>query len=232
MAMKGLKSGALFTDDPNGMPAANSTYEDYLLRDPFISGKLAMKFEGAYLMSQIKEAQSRVKDKAIQNWDIVTMPVDPQNPDTSSNMSFSQIFAVNSKSVNADAAKEFIRYVTSDDYARVTSKLQDGSFSIRTQYLKDDDNHNMKAFYSLKPSQNSIYKDYGKLPQDFFMQFMTMGQEELKNAFDGKKSLDEALAAMQVKGQQFLISEKAKDKDTSAPKSGDAVASEAQMATE
>ena len=124
--IKGLKSGSFYTEDPNG--SSTNTYEEYLLRDPFISGKLAMKIEGAYLMGQIKEAQTAIKDKGIQNWDMVTMPVDPQNPDKSTSMSFGQIFAINAKSVNADAAKEFIRYITSEEYARVTSKIQDGSF--------------------------------------------------------------------------------------------------------
>ncbi|QYR20656.1 extracellular solute-binding protein [Paenibacillus sp. sptzw28] len=215
-AMNGLKSGALYTEDPNGMNTSSQTYEDYLLRDPFIAGKVAMKLEGAYFIGQIKESQTRVKDKAIKSWDIVTVPVDPQSPDSSPNMSFNQIFAVNAKSVNTEAAKEFIRYVTSDEYARVTSKLQDGSFPVRTNYIKDDDNHNMKAFYSLKPAKSSIYKDYDKLPQNFFMQFMNIAQEELKSAFAGKKSLDDALATAQTKGQQIMVQEQAKQKDKPA----------------
>ncbi|MBW7458650.1 extracellular solute-binding protein, partial [Paenibacillus sepulcri] len=215
VAMKGLKSGALYTEDPNGMSSGSTqtSYEDYLLRDPFISGKLAMKFESAYIMTQIKEAQKNAKDKAIQNWDIVTAPVDPQSPDTSSNMSLGQIFAINAKSVNQEAAKEFIRYITSDDYARVTSKLQDGTFSVRTNYLKDEENHNFKAFYSLKPVKSSIYKDFDKLPQNFFAKFTGIAQEELKAAFDGKKPLAEALASAQVKGQQAMAEEQAKVKE-------------------
>jgi multiple sugar transport system substrate-binding protein len=212
--IKGLKSGSFYTEDPNG--SSTNTYEEYLLRDPFISGKLAMKIEGAYLMGQIKEAQTAIKDKGIQNWDMVTMPVDPQNPDKSTSMSFGQIFAINAKSVNADAAKEFIRYITSEEYARVTSKIQDGSFPVRTKYLEDKDNHNMKAFYSLKPAQSSLYKDYEKLPQNFFMQFMSIAQQELKSAFDGTKSIDDALAAAQTKGQQALIQAEAEDKNKPA----------------
>ena len=79
-----------------------------MLRDPFLAGRLAMKFESTYMLDQIKEAQTRLKDKVVQNWDLVTIPVDPQNPDGSTNMNFGQIFAINAKSVNADAAKEFI----------------------------------------------------------------------------------------------------------------------------
>jgi multiple sugar transport system substrate-binding protein len=74
----------------------------------------------------------------------------------------------------------------------------------------------MKAFYSLKPAKSSIYKDYEKLPQNFFMQFMSITQGELKSAFDGKKSLDDALAMAQTKGQQMMIQEQAKEKEKPA----------------
>ncbi|UVI28503.1 ABC transporter substrate-binding protein [Paenibacillus spongiae] len=228
-AMKGLKSGALHTEDPNGMSGSNQSYEDYLLRDPFISGKVAMKLESAYFMDQLKEAQTRVKDKAIQNWDIVTVPVNPEIPDTSPNMSFNQIFAINAKSVNAEAAKDFISYVTSEEYARVVSKVQNGGFPVRTNYIKDDENHNMQAFYSLKPAESSLYKDYEKLPQDFFMQFMSIAQEELKSAFDDKKSLDEALALLQTRGQQVMDQEQAKEKNK--PKEASSSSSSSTSAT-
>ncbi|BBH22017.1 hypothetical protein Back11_33620 [Paenibacillus baekrokdamisoli] len=228
-AVNGLKSGALYTEDQNG--SSSSSYEDYLMRDPFVSGKLAMKFEGAYLMSQIKEAQTRLKDKVIKNWDIVTVPVDPQNPDSSPNMSFGQIFAINSKSVNIDAAKDFIRYVTSEEFARVNAKRDNGNFPVRTKYIADDSNHNMKAFYSLKPMQSSIYKDMDKLPQNFFMQFMTIAQEELKGALDGKKSIDDALALVQTKGQQALVQEEAKEKNKPTESSSDTSSTKATSTT-
>ncbi|WP_183530840.1 extracellular solute-binding protein [Paenibacillus baekrokdamisoli] len=213
-AINGLKSGAMYKEDQNG--SSNSTYEDYLLRDPFVSGKAAMTMDGAYMMNQIKEAQTRLKDKVIKNWDIVTVPIDPQNPDSSPYMSFGQIFAINSKSVNIDAAKDFIRYVTSDEFARVNAKRNNGNFPVRTKYIVDDGNHNMTAFYSLKPMQSSIYKDLDKLPQNFFNQFMGIAQEGLKGVLDGKKSIDEALALVQTKGQQALVKEIANEKNKPA----------------
>ncbi|MFD0716528.1 ABC transporter substrate-binding protein [Paenibacillus sp. GCM10027626] len=203
-ALSGLKSGALYTDDPYSSSSGRQTYEDHLLRDPFVAGKIGMKLEGSFLMEQIKEAQKMVPDRAIQNWDMVTVPVNPESPDESNNISFNQIFAINSKSVNIEAAKDFISYITGEDYARVVSKIQNGGFPIRTNYLKDDSERNMKAFYSLKPAQSNMYKDYDKLPQDFYMNFMTIAQEELKSVYDDKKSLDEALASLQTRGQQAM----------------------------
>ncbi|WP_274653170.1 ABC transporter substrate-binding protein [Paenibacillus humicola] len=202
-ALSAMKSGTLYSETPT--PTSGSTsYEDYLLQDPFIAGMVGMVLQGGYYLQQIKEAQTRAADKAIKNWDIVTMPVDPNNPDSTSYMSFNQIYAVNAKSVNADTAKEFIRYVTSEDYARLASKLQDGTLPVRTAYIQDDGNHNMKAFYSLKPSNASLNEAYSKLPQSFLMSFFGMAQQKLKEVPDGKASLDQALADIQTQGQQEL----------------------------
>ncbi|MBO7746174.1 extracellular solute-binding protein [Paenibacillus sp. MWE-103] len=212
-AIDGLKSGALYMEDPNNM-SGTSTYEDFLLRDPFVAGKLAMRLDGTYLMDQINEGRSRLEDKSkvVQNWDLVTVPVDPQNPEGSVSMNVGQIFAVNAKSANADAAKEFVRYITSEEYARVTSKLHSNGFPVRTTYLKDEENHNFKAFYALKPNTPKPFQDYDDIPQAFYMRFSTLAQQELKNAYDGKQSVDAALAAVQTKGKAALMEEQAKDK--------------------
>ncbi|MDB4867578.1 MAG: extracellular solute-binding protein [Cohnella sp.] len=214
-AITAMKSGSLYTQDPNRGGGPQS-YEDYLLQDPFISGKLAMTMDGAYIIDQLKQAQSVVKDKAIKNWDIVTMPVDPSNPDVSPNVSLSQIFAIPADSPKSKAAWTFLNYIMSDEFARVTSKRQQGQMSVRTQYLKDKEGHHFEAFYSLKPIQPAMYQNYDKIPQDFQMNFMGIAQQELKSATDGQKTVSDALNALQTKGQEALI--QAKQKQDAKPK--------------
>jgi len=208
-----IKSGTLYSDDRFNMNSGESTsYEDYLLRDPFIGGKLAMTMDGNYLMDQINEAQKRLKDKGIQNWDLVTMPVNPQKPDESTGMSVYQIFAIDANSANAEAAWKFISYINGDNFARVTSKLQNGNFPVRAKYLDEvDKGHNMAAFYSLKPAQNNMYKDYDKLPQQFMMKFDGLMREEMQKITDGTATVSEALDSLQVKGQQLLTEESKND---------------------
>lgn len=213
IADKAMKSGTLYAEDPNAMMEQNTTYEHYLLRDPFISGKVAMVIEGNYIMGQIKEAQTVLKDKAVQNWDLVTVPVNPQSPDESNGMSVNEIFAIDANSANPEAAWEFISYVNSDEFARVTSKVQNGGFPTRIKYLNNDDGRNMAAFYSLKPSQNNMYSLYEKLPQDFFMKFDGLTQQEFQSVKDGKTTVSEALDNLQTKGQQILLEEKNKAED-------------------
>jgi multiple sugar transport system substrate-binding protein len=223
-ADKAIKSGSLYMENPNGM-SNGSSYESYLLQDPFIGGKVAMVLDGNYLMNQIKEAKNVLKDKGVQNWDLVTVPVNPQSPDVSTGMSIYQIFAIDAQSTNTEAAWKFISYINGDEFARVTSKVQNGGFPIRTKYLAAEEGLNMAAFYSLKPSQSSIYKDFDKLPQDFFMKFDGITQQEMQGVTDGKVSVSEALDNLQNKGQQILLEEKnksSKDEKTDAePSAGD-----------
>lgn len=209
-ADRAIKSGALYTEDQNTMMSDNTTYEHYLLRDPFISGKVAMSIDYNYTLNQLNEAKDVLKDKGVQNWDLVTVPVNPQIPDESSGMMINQIFSIDAQSANAEAAWKFISYINGDEFARVTSKVQNGGFPARTKYLANDDGRNMAAFYRLKPSQSDMYKDFEKLPQDFFTRFYGITQVEFQGVTDGKVTISEALDSIQEKGQQILLEEKNK----------------------
>ncbi len=209
-ALSVKQSGALYSENPDNMAGGNMRYEDYLLRDPFISGRAAMLMESNYIVDQIKQAQETVKDKAIQNWDMVTMPVDPANPEVSPFISVNHIFAVSSASGHPEAAWTFLQYIHSDEFARVTSKRQRGSMSVRTQYLKDDEGHNFAAFYALRPVQPAMSRNYEKVPQEFWMNFHQMAVQELKEAEDGRKTVAEALDSLQAKAQDALLQAKLK----------------------
>lgn len=220
-ADKAIKSGSLYIEDPN-QNGGGGSYEEYLLRDAFIGGKVAMVMEGNYLMNQIKEAKNVLKEgKGVQNWDVVTVPVNPQAPDESTGMSLSQIFAIDAKTANADAAWQFVSYINGDDFARVTSKLQNGGFPSRTKYLESSEGIHMEAFYSLKPAQNNMYKGFDKIPQQFYMKFEPLTQQEFQKVTDGKATISEALDTLQAKGQQ-LLTEESKNAEKAKPTEGEA----------
>lgn len=203
-ADRAIDSGSLYQEDRSSGGFSGSM-EDYLLQDPFIGGKVAMTMDGTYIMDQIKQAQEVVKDKAIQNWDLVTMPVDPANPDASPYVSLNNIFAIQAQSGAIDAAWTFMSYVHSDEFARVTSKRQRGTMSVRTKYLKDEAGHNFAAFYSLKPMQPAMYSSYDKLPENFLSQFMGMAQSKLSaQEGDKEKPISDLLDELQAQAQDAL----------------------------
>ncbi|MFC4597527.1 ABC transporter substrate-binding protein [Cohnella hongkongensis] len=200
MADQALKSGSLYTGSNS---VSFETYEEYLLQDAFISGKAAMTIDSTYLISQIEEAQSVVKEKVVQNWDVVTVPVDPNNPGYTDLASVNEILAIDAQSPNIEAAWKFLRYVNGDDYARVTSKADLG-LSSRPKYFSDEEGHNLQAFYALTPREETVYKDYGKLPNESFSQLLSLIMAEMSEAEQGEKTVSEALEDIQNKGQLIL----------------------------
>jgi multiple sugar transport system substrate-binding protein len=222
-ALRAIQSGTLYSDENRSF---SGSYEDYLLQNPFVSGKVAMAIDGTYLLQRIREAAGIVPDKTVKNWDVVTIPVDPANPDYSNDISLSNIFAINPESPNRDAAWDFIRYIHSDDYARVKSKTFIGQFPVRTKYIRDEEGRNMAAFYLLKPSGTNLYAGFEDLPQDFFMQYYSIGSEEMKLVMDDQKTVAEALASMQTRLQAALdqaLANPDSGEGSAAPQSSDSV---------
>ncbi|GKU76273.1 ABC transporter substrate-binding protein [Paenibacillus sp. L3-i20] len=207
-ALDAIKSKALYVQDPNnnGMSGGDS-YEDYLMRDPFISGRLAMTIDSSYYINQIEQAADYIKKEGVvvKDWDMVTVPVSAQLPDESSNAYYSNIFGIAKDSPNVDAAWKFISYISSEDYSRVKAKTPNyNGFPIHTKYVKDEEGRNLAAFYKLKPSKVNNYSDYEKLPPQFNQMFYGIMQEEFKSIQDGKKEIKEGLALLQVKGDELL----------------------------
>lgn len=210
-AYDAYKSEALYIENPNDMMTGSSSYEDYLLRNPFISNRLAMTIDGSWFIRELDEAKNNVKDQSlvISDWDIVTMPVSPQMPDTSTSTYYNNIFAISKDSTNADAAWKFISYISGEEFARVKSKVSyNSNFSIHTEYIKDEEGRNFAAFYKLKPAKQQYdYLDFQKLPQQFDMMFYQYMNEEFMAIQNGTKSIDEALETLQVKGEELLAQE-------------------------
>src|SRR5690606_1131010 len=55
------------------------------------------------------------------NWGVVTAPVDAATPDMTGSFNVSQVFAVNAASSQTNMAWEFIKYVHSDEAAKIRS---------------------------------------------------------------------------------------------------------------
>lgn len=202
-----MSSNALYFESDMYENEAFSSYEgDWYARDPFYSGRLAMRLDGNYLMSELDNLKNYAQnpDDLIQNWDMVTAPVSSANPEESSYISYQNIFAINSNSTNIDQAWEFISYITGDEYARVKSKVNYGNLPLRTAYLSKDNERNYDAFYKVRPSSQNINMDYMKLPEIFQYEFYTVMQSELAKIGNNEATVAEALSTLQIKGNELL----------------------------
>jgi multiple sugar transport system substrate-binding protein len=213
LALDSYKSNAIYRPNPNQQFRGGSM-EEYYKQEPFIGGKVAMMLSGTYYMESLKQAKTALKDDAPQ-WDLVTIPVDPNNPEGSpSSFNIGQIFAINSQSPNLRAAWEFVKYINDAEYARVMSKSSSmtGSVTTRSEYFQDPEGRNVEAFYKIKGNSAAYNRSMAKLPQTFMGQLYPHAELEFKEVMEGKKSVDDAIQAIQERGQTELTKAKqAKD---------------------
>ncbi|WP_079912816.1 ABC transporter substrate-binding protein [Paenibacillus sp. 32352] len=206
LAADALKSGAVYTGKTSDPADSN---EAWLKRDLFVTGKVAMTLESPYMINNIVRAKEELKDVNPVNWDIVTVPVDPKNPDASSTIDVSEIFAINTKSSNPRAAWELVKYINSDEMAKQLAKTEQFGFLSRTAYVKERDGRDLEPFYMLKMSNRGLQAGE-QVPSEFYATFNEMAGNEVQLVVDGKKSVDEALNTMQTKGQEIYNTVKQK----------------------
>ena len=179
-----------------------STYRDYLMNDPFINGSMAMTVDDLLLLQDLENAQGRNRDYAAFSLGAAAGPVDSHARDLSNDIQLKEIWSIRNGSPNAETAWEFIKYVNSDDYARVKGKTMDGFILSRIGHYEDL-GIDLNAFYSLRPNiANHSMED--NIPDKFYPSFEELMQRELQKVAENQVSLDEAIKQIQTAGQFIL----------------------------
>jgi len=203
------KSGSIAREQNMDM-GTTFTQEDWLLSDPFIAGKSAMTVANSYQLGSLFQAERILKDRSL-NWEILNAPTGDQ-ADQSTNFSLNEIFAIYSKSPNVRAAWEFIKYINSDEIARVYSKTPNELWS-RTSYMTLKDGKSLEPFYELTFNRNetSEHDDYYSARY----QLNEIANKEIEEVIADKQSIDQALEAID-KQLQMILDQLKTAKDTPA----------------
>ncbi|MCG7410040.1 extracellular solute-binding protein [Paenibacillus sp. ACRRX] len=173
----------------------------------FMSGKAAMAMEGSWFIYNIVNMTKYEKDNKPFEWGMVTMPVNPSRPDESPYISFNGIYAINQDSPNKPLAWEFLKFMSGPEMAKAASKNL-GDLPIRTTYLKEigGSGKSAEAFTMLKPSLVQNIRNFRNkdVPKDFETTIRTLVGQAIDDVVANKKSIDEALAAIQQELQMKL----------------------------
>jgi len=100
---------------------------DYMSRDSFLSGKAAMTLSSPYYVNELRQAKEYNKDYKEFNWEIVSEPVGSNDRDHGSSFGANEIFAIQANSPNAKAAWELVKYINSDEAAKLLSRVNRGN---------------------------------------------------------------------------------------------------------
>lgn len=197
MIMVPFKTGVIRYNSWDGIESTLSFEE----QNPFIYGKSAMHLDQLYFFhNTVKENKIRNLEM---NWDIVTVtePVDPRYPENSTSFYLQDIFAISAKSSNQKAAWEFIKYINSEEVAKLKSKSSNSLLS-RTGLMKEMNGHSLESFYKLKFTQS--VPDSLIIPTSFLRAYRLLQNQQFKEVMDNKKSIEEAMDTIQTEGQDLL----------------------------
>ncbi|WP_334072207.1 MULTISPECIES: ABC transporter substrate-binding protein [Paenibacillus] len=173
--------------------------------DPFIKGSSAMTFDYYYYINNnINWAKTEKGADFHLNWDLASAPVNEVSRDTSPYFNLFGIFSVSAESEQKQAAWELVKFVNSREVAKAKSRTTGIVPSSRTDYIYNPEGKRMDAFYNLKPVMNSQNINSDLFPKGFFGGLEGIINSEGKAAMVGAKTLDEAMASMQERGQRLL----------------------------
>ncbi|MDF2670650.1 MAG: extracellular solute-binding protein [Paenibacillus sp.] len=193
--IEGFKSGSLYYYDNGGKPINYGPVETKQM-DLFSAGKAAMMISTPEQMMRMKQNNVKL------DWDLVTIPVDPKNPELTRTLNVSTIYAVGASAEHRDTAWKVIQYFNGEEAARVNVKTSEG-LSTRLLYAKDKDGRSLEAFYKLKRDDRGASL-YPNISTQFYAFFEQLAIAEIDAAVKGKQSVEETVKSIQAKAQEEL----------------------------
>lgn len=190
--------------------------------DLFLSSKTAMVLGDYSYINQLIDANKnadKMEGFTKVDWEVVTPPVHPEAPGIGGNIYLSNLMAINSSAQNPDDAWELIKYMNSEDWAKIKARSAYEMVS-RKSFIKPKDgmDYNIQAFYTLKPippTNTNLDKMYQKMPN--LWQVSDKGMEYFNQVLENKKTPKEALAEWAAKGNEMLAKLKKDPKATFNP---------------
>lgn len=177
--------------------------------DLFSTGKAAMMISGTEQMFRMKQWG----EKGL-NWDIVTVPVDPANPDYTRYFTVSPIYAISAGAEQAELAWKIVEYLNSEEAAKVALKTSD-VLSTRSAFSKTKEGLSLEPFYMLKRKPVDFNR-LTPLPANFYNPFVSLIIQEVHEAVQGRVTVDDAVRRIQEEAQAMLdkawVAEDAKPK--------------------
>lgn len=194
--------------EDNGMADGKRVFNPFQ-GEMFLSGRVAMTIGGYDYITELERMKSAAeKNKNITpiDWDVVTVPTFPEEPNVGGNIYINNLFTINAKAANSDDAWKFIEFNNSKEWAKLKSRSTYEMVS-RSSFLKPKEgtDFNIKAFYTLKPVPPSDTDNtdlYQKLPNIWDVN--QYGSQLFIEVIEGKKSVEEALKEWQTKGDALL----------------------------
>ncbi len=183
--------------------------KSYLESSPFIMGRSAMQVASISQLQSLQSAKNNVKNYKPFTLGIAAGPADSKDRKSTGYVFGSEILAIPAGASNVDTAWDFIKYFNGDDYANEYYKPNTSNNSIGaplSRMIKEYSGYKLDAFYKLKPNFDSSITSYALMNKspDLELDCWSFLSAELTQVVNGKKTLDEATAAIQSSIQSVV----------------------------
>ncbi|MGZ9585295.1 ABC transporter substrate-binding protein [Paenibacillus marinisediminis] len=177
----------------------------------FMSGKAAMAMESLWMAQQLENMSRWNPEMKAFDWQMVTMPVDPNSPNESVYVSSYTVLAINAEATNKRTAWELIKFINGPKMAKASSKITSGDLPTRIAYTKEIAGRSAEAATMLRPKLNTtdMYTVFAEqnISYEFFQTMNTIVVKAIDDMVAGK-SADEVLPALQQDLQVKLVEAK------------------------
>ncbi|MDQ0113482.1 ABC transporter substrate-binding protein [Paenibacillus harenae] len=169
---------------------------------PVIRGQSAMQIASYSTAINFTLYEQQHGSEAARNWGVVTVPVDPLNPEYSDYYSLSEIYGINTKASNREAAWEFIKFIVTDKqyYEFNMENLSQFGIPANQSFMPKFTDKDLSPLYSLKPQQVSN-NPYEKVNREIINAFKTAAQSVLDDYLDGGLTIEETFVTIEQEGQ-------------------------------
>lgn len=193
-------------DQPQGENVRYNPFQGRL----FLNGKVAMTIGDYSMINEIQQMNDNAEKLKIEklDWDVVTAPFHAGMTGVGGSMYMGSLSGINATAANPDDAWEFVKFMNGKDWAKLKSRST-YEMSARKEFVKvrDGMSYNVEAFTKLKPAPqlNSNLKDQQLLREKPNLQMVTeLGSRAYSEVIQGKKTVKEALAQWETKGNDLL----------------------------
>ncbi len=193
-------------EQPQGDNVRYNPYQGRL----FLNGRVAMTIGDYNMINEIEQMNANSEKLKIEKleWDVVTMPYHVGKEGIGGSIYLNQLSGINANAANQEDSWEFVKFMNGKEWAKLKSRST-YEMSSRKEFIKPRDgmSYNVEAFTKLKPAPqlNSSLKDqelYREKPN--LNMVSELGSRAYSEVIQEKKSVKEALAQWETKGNDLL----------------------------
>jgi ABC-type glycerol-3-phosphate transport system substrate-binding protein len=195
-AIDAFRSGAIYTkgEDEEGV----------MTHPPFYRGEAAMTV-GSFINAYNFEPFSRFPDGSVIDWGMVTVPVSRNHPDLSSSYFIYEIYGVSANTNHPEEAWELVKFIAADvENNRHLSRTEPNrGLPALTNVIQPVPMHDLSPLYMLE-ANTAVMNPYSLIDATVLDAFHDVAQKLLDQAIQGEITVEEALAQVELQGQQAV----------------------------